>query len=73
MAYAGAEFALKIVRAAKGETGIVAPSYVYLDDAAKKLVGVDTDFFSARVELGVRTFGTSTSVMAHLYLTVRWR
>lgn len=52
MAYAGAEFALKIVRAAKGETGIVAPSYVYLDDAAKKLVGVDTDFFSARVELG---------------------
>ncbi|KAF8905650.1 hypothetical protein CPB85DRAFT_1315345, partial [Mucidula mucida] len=53
MAYAGAEFALKVVRAAKGETGIIAPTYVFLDDKAKKIVGVDTDYFSARVELGV--------------------
>ncbi|KAF8903064.1 lactate/malate dehydrogenase [Mucidula mucida] len=52
MAYAGAEFALKVVRAAKGETGIIAPTYVFLDDKAKKIVGVDTDYFSARVELG---------------------
>ncbi|KIY70062.1 NAD-malate dehydrogenase [Cylindrobasidium torrendii FP15055 ss-10] len=54
MAYAGAEFALKVIRAAKGEKGIIAPTYVYLDDAAKSLVGngVDVDFFSTNVELG---------------------
>ncbi|TFK48322.1 malate dehydrogenase [Heliocybe sulcata] len=58
MAYAGAEFAEKILRAVKGEKGIVAPTYVHLSadkaggDAIKKEIGKDLDFFSAPVELG---------------------
>jgi malate dehydrogenase len=52
MAYAGAEFANKVVRAIKGEKGIVAPTFVHLDAAAKKTLGVELDFFSAKVELG---------------------
>ncbi|PBK92754.1 L-malate dehydrogenase [Armillaria gallica] len=52
MAYAGAEFANKVVRAIKGEKGIVAPTFVHLDGAAKKTLGVELDFFSAKVELG---------------------
>jgi malate dehydrogenase len=57
MAYAGAEFATKVIRALNGEKGIVAPTYVNLvsalpgADALKKEVGVD--YFSAPVELGV--------------------
>ncbi|KAG7447343.1 malate dehydrogenase [Guyanagaster necrorhizus] len=54
MAYAGAEFASKVVRAVKGEQGIVAPTFVHLDAAAKKTLGVELDFFSAKVELGSR-------------------
>ncbi|SJL08220.1 probable malate dehydrogenase, NAD-dependent [Armillaria ostoyae] len=52
MAYAGAEFANKVVRAIKGEKGIVAPTFIHLDAAAKKTLGVELDFFSAKVELG---------------------
>jgi len=58
MAYAGAEFASKVLRAVKGESGIVAPSYVNLSadksggDAIKKEIGEDLDYFSAPVELG---------------------
>jgi len=58
MAYAGAEFTTKIVKALKGEKGIVAPSYVDLDAdpvggaALKKVLGTDLAFFSAPVELG---------------------
>ncbi|EPQ55817.1 NAD-malate dehydrogenase [Gloeophyllum trabeum ATCC 11539] len=58
MAYAGAEFAEKLLRAAKGEKGIVAPTYVHLSadkaggDAIKKEIGKDLDYFSAPVELG---------------------
>ncbi|KAK0236945.1 L-malate dehydrogenase [Armillaria nabsnona] len=52
MAYAGAEFASKVVRAIKGEKGIVAPTFVHLDAAAKKTLGVELNFFSAKVELG---------------------
>ncbi|KZT23054.1 malate dehydrogenase [Neolentinus lepideus HHB14362 ss-1] len=58
MAYAGAEFAEKILRAVKGEKGIVAPTYVHLSadkaggDAIKKEIGKDLDYFSAPVELG---------------------
>ncbi|KAK0463230.1 L-malate dehydrogenase [Desarmillaria tabescens] len=52
MAFAGAEFANKVVRAVKGEKGIVAPTFVHLDAAAKKTLGVELDFFSAKVELG---------------------
>lgn len=64
MAYAGAEFAEKVIRALKGEKGIVAPSYVHLDAdvnggaAIKSVIGKDLIFFSAPVELGVRDLST---------------
>jgi malate dehydrogenase len=58
MAYAGAEFAFKILRAVSGEKGIVTPSYVHLTadssggEALKKNIGADLDYFSSNVELG---------------------
>jgi len=58
MAYAGAEFAAKVLRALKGEKGIIAPSYVNLSadkdggEALKKDIGTDLDYFSSNVELG---------------------
>lgn len=60
MAFAGAEFAYKVIRAANGEKGIVAPTFVNLaadkegGDALKKEIGKDLDYFSSPVELGVR-------------------
>lgn len=60
MAYAGAEFAGKVIRALKGEKGIVAPTFVNLDadkvggKALKGEIGEDIQYFSAPVELGVR-------------------
>jgi len=55
MAYAGFRFAEKIVKAVKGETGIVEPTFVYLPgveggEAIAKITGCD--FFSVPVELG---------------------
>ncbi|KAH6975922.1 lactate/malate dehydrogenase [Ilyonectria sp. MPI-CAGE-AT-0026] len=55
MAYAGFRFAEKVLRAAKGEKGLVEPSYVYLPgisggEAIAKETG--TDFFSVPIELG---------------------
>jgi malate dehydrogenase len=55
MAYAGFRFAEKLLKAAKGEKGIVEPSFVYLPgveggDAIQKATGVD--FFSVPIELG---------------------
>jgi malate dehydrogenase len=61
MAYAGAEFTVKVLRALKGEKGIIAPSFVHLDAdkaggaALKKELGQDLDFFSSKIELGART------------------
>jgi len=58
MAYAGAEFSTKILRAIKGETGITVPTYVNLTsdssggEALKKELGKELDYFSAVVELG---------------------
>ncbi|TFY72194.1 hypothetical protein EVG20_g816 [Dentipellis fragilis] len=58
MAYAGAEFATKILKAIAGEKGIVAPSYVHLSadaaggEALKKEIGQDLEFFSSNVEIG---------------------
>ncbi|KAF8317949.1 L-malate dehydrogenase [Clavulina sp. PMI_390] len=72
MAYAGAEFAEKVIKALKGEKGIVAPSYVHLDAdpnggaAIKSEIGKDLAFFSAPVELGpegivsIKTLGNLT-------------
>ena len=62
MAYAGAEFASKIIRAIKGEKGIVAPSYVSVaadtggGAALTKELGEELQFFSSIVEFGVRFF-----------------
>ncbi|KAN0079946.1 lactate/malate dehydrogenase, NAD binding domain containing protein [Tylopilus felleus] len=58
MAFAGAEFAGKIIRAIKGEKGIVVPTFVNLTadpaggDALKKELGKDIEYFSAPVTLG---------------------
>jgi len=58
MAYAGAQFAKKILLAIKGETGITVPTYVNLTsdpsggEALKKELGKELDYFSAVVELG---------------------
>jgi malate dehydrogenase len=58
MAYAGAEFAAKILQAIKGETGITAPTYVNLNsdpsggEALKKELGKELEYFSSIVELG---------------------
>ncbi|CCF44894.1 malate dehydrogenase [Colletotrichum higginsianum] len=55
MAYAGFRFAEKVLKAVKGEKGLVEPSYVYLPgvpggkEIAEK-TGVD--FFSVPIELG---------------------
>lgn len=55
MAYAGYRFAEKLLKAAKGETGIVEPTFVYLPgvpggDAIVKETGLE--YFSVPVELG---------------------
>ncbi|MCJ1276901.1 hypothetical protein MMC21_004708 [Puttea exsequens] len=55
MAYAGYRFAEKLIKAVKGEKGIVEPTYVYLPgitggEAIAKEVNVD--YFSVPVELG---------------------
>lgn len=55
MAYAGYRFAEKVIKASKGEKGIVEPSFVYLPGveggaAIAKITG--TDFFSVPIELG---------------------
>ncbi|CAK5275398.1 unnamed protein product [Mycena citricolor] len=58
MAYAGAEFASKVIRAVKGEKGIVVPTFVSLsaDPAGAKTLtgelGKELEFFSSNVELG---------------------
>jgi len=58
MAYAGAQFAEKILRAVSGEKGIVVDSYVNLDadkEGGKKIkeeIGKDLAYFSVPLELG---------------------
>ncbi|KAI0298980.1 NAD-malate dehydrogenase [Multifurca ochricompacta] len=58
MAYAGAEFATKVIKALAGEKGLIAPSYVHLDAdkeggaALKKEIGKDLDYFSTNIEIG---------------------
>lgn len=59
MAYAGAEFAAKVIDALAGKKGLVAPSYVHLDAdkeggaVLKKEIGKELDYFSSNVEIGV--------------------
>ncbi|KAF5376071.1 hypothetical protein D9615_007719 [Tricholomella constricta] len=58
MAFAGAEFAGKVIRAVKGEKGITAPTFVSLASdpagaaALTKELGQELEFFSSTVELG---------------------
>jgi len=58
MAYAGAEFTFKVIRALKGEKGIVTPTFVCLEAdvaggaALKKDIGADIAYFASNVELG---------------------
>ena len=60
MAYAGAEFTAKVLRALAGEKGIVTPTFVNLaadpagGAALRKELGKELEYFSANVELGVR-------------------
>lgn len=59
MAFAGAEFTEKAIRALKGEKGIIAPSFVSLASdpaggaALAKELGAELEFFSSRIELSV--------------------
>jgi malate dehydrogenase len=56
MAYAGYRFAENVIKAVKGETGIIAPTYVYLpgvEGGAEIQKATGCDFFSVPVELGV--------------------
>lgn len=75
MAYAGAEFAGKVIRAIKGEKGIVAPTFVNLasdktgGDALKKELGKDLEYFSAPVELGVRKYKGCCTYLTLIYVT----
>lgn len=55
MAYAGYRFAERVMQAAKGKSGVVEPTFVYLPgvdggDEIKKATGCD--YFSVPVELG---------------------
>jgi len=59
MAYAGYRFAEAVLKAHKGETGIVEPSFVYLpgvpggEEVLKHTGGLE--YFAVPIELGVRT------------------
>jgi len=63
MAFAGAEFASKVIRALKGEKGVVVPTFVNLSadkdggNALKKELGKDIEYFSVPVELGANGVG----------------
>lgn len=61
--FSSPSFAEKVIKAAKGEKGIVEPTFVYLPgvtggDAVAKETGVD--YFSVPVELGVRLSSMSS-------------
>ncbi|KAL9602128.1 MAG: hypothetical protein Q9179_002636 [Wetmoreana sp. 5 TL-2023] len=69
MAYAGYRFTESVIKAAKGEKGIVEPSYVYLPgvsggDAIAKETGVD--FFSVPIELGPTGAENAQNVLSSL-------
>ncbi|KAI9677588.1 MAG: hypothetical protein M1817_006542 [Caeruleum heppii] len=69
MAYAGFRFAEKVLKAVRGEKGIVEPTYVYLPgvdggDAIAKATGVD--FFSVPVELGPNGAKSAQNILEHV-------
>ncbi|KAJ5166512.1 malate dehydrogenase [Penicillium canariense] len=66
MAFAGFRFAEAVIRAAKGEKGIVEPTFVYLPgvpggEEIAKATGVD--FFSTPVELGPNGAEKATNIL----------
>ena len=68
-------FAEKVIKAAKGEKGIVEPTFIYLPgvtggDAIIKETGVD--YFSVPVELGVRLQQASSFIMYVDYALALW-
>lgn len=81
MAYAGFRFAEALLKAAKGEKGIIEPTFVYLPgveggDAVAKATG--SDYFAVPVELGVSgpmafpaslfpCFSSSLSIISHTH------
>jgi malate dehydrogenase len=71
MAYAGFRFAEALLKAAKGEKGIVEPTFVYLPgveggDAIAKETGCD--YFSVPVELGVSLSLLQPRVVTNIFL-----
>ncbi|KAI0603406.1 malate dehydrogenase [Biscogniauxia sp. FL1348] len=67
MAFAGFRFAEKVLKALKGEKGLVEPSFVYLPgipggDAVAKATGLD--FFSVPIELGPNGAEKATNPLA---------
>ncbi|KAI1752252.1 malate dehydrogenase [Xylaria castorea] len=67
MAFAGFRFAEKVLKAAKGEKGLVEPSFVYLPgvpggEEVKKATGLD--YFSVPVELGPNGIEKVTNPLA---------
>lgn len=69
MAYAGFRFAERVIKAAKGEKGIVEPTFIYLPgveggDAIAKETGVD--FFSVPVELGPSGVEKATNILGDI-------
>lgn len=68
MAYAGFRFAEKVIKAAKGETGIIEPTFIYLPgvsggEAIAKETGCD--FFSVPVELGPSGAEKAINILGH--------
>lgn len=71
MAYAGFRFAERVMKAAKGEKGIVEPTFVYLpgvaggDEIAKE---TGCDFFSIPVELGPSGAEKAVNILGNITL-----
>ncbi|KAK6864185.1 malate dehydrogenase [Apiospora arundinis] len=69
MAYAGYRFAEKVLKAAKGEKGLVEPSFVYLPGVpGGKEIAEKTgcDFFSVPIELGPNGAEKATNVLGNI-------
>ncbi|KAK7951752.1 malate dehydrogenase [Apiospora aurea] len=69
MAYAGYRFAEKVLKAAKGEKGLVEPSFVYLPGVpGGKEIAEKTgcDFFSVPIELGPNGAEKATNVLGSI-------
>lgn len=79
MAYAGAEFANKVIKALAGEKGLVAPSYVHLDAdkeggaVVKKEIGKELDYFSTNIQIGVNEFLGVCDQMSPLLIQYLWQ